>query len=110
VARGHEKCNAGEKGVTRKGDVVEKERKGDEKKVAARRQKRAEYFLCLIFFCQYTNCGGNKGGKKGKNGRGRVEEREDDPAWWPPSVQGSWTKRRPQNKETRSRKGTTTLT
>jgi hypothetical protein len=39
-----------------------------------------------------------------------VEERGDDPAWWPPSKQGSWTKRRQQNKGPKSKKGTTTLT
>jgi hypothetical protein len=86
VARGYEKCNAAEKGAMRKRDVVEKEREGDQKKVTARRQKWAEYFLCLIFFCQYMNCRGNKGGKKGTNGRGRMEEREHNPAWWPPSI------------------------
>jgi hypothetical protein len=45
-------------------------------------------FLLLLdmdFFCHCMNRGGNKGGKKGKNGRGRVEERGDDPARWPPS-------------------------
>jgi hypothetical protein len=71
VARGYEKCNVGEKGATRKRDVVEKEQEGDEKKATARRQKRAEYFLCLIFFCQYTNCRGNKGRKKGKKWEGK---------------------------------------
>jgi hypothetical protein len=70
-------------------------------------------FLLLLdvdFFCYCMNWRGNKGGKKGKNGRGRVEERGDDLVWWPPSKQGSWTKWQQQNKGPKSKKGTTTLT
>jgi hypothetical protein len=53
--------------------------------------------IFLIFLFSYIlvrTVEETKAGKRTKNGRGREEEMEDNPARWPPSKQGSRNRRR----------------